>query len=152
MIRRMVETDYTGVRNLMQQVHHLHHVNRPDIFGEGEALRETYFQKLLAEEYMNYVYVENEKIVGLLVMKHEITPAYEVMNAKDIFYISDLVVDENYRKRGIAHALYHQAVATAKESHASRVELTVWSFNKEAIAFYESLGMQPMNLRMEMKI
>ncbi len=152
MIRRMLETDYAGVRKLMQQVHHLHHVNRPDIFGEGEALRKPYFQKLLGEEYTNFVYVEDEKIVGLLVMRHESAQAYEVMKERNIFYISDLVVDENYRKRGIAHALYHQAIAVAKESHASRVELTVWSFNKDAIAFYESLGMQPMNLRMEMKI
>jgi diamine N-acetyltransferase len=32
------------------------------------------------------------------------------------------------------------------------MQLTVWEFNKNAIKFYESLGMSTMNRRMELKL
>ena len=35
---------------------------------------------------------------------------------------------------------------------ATGIELTVWSFNQDAIRFYESLGMTPMNMTMEKKL
>lgn len=38
MIRKMLKSDYEGVRKLMKQVYQLHYVNRPDIFLDGDAL------------------------------------------------------------------------------------------------------------------
>ena len=41
----MLKSDYAGVRKLMKQVHQLHYVNRPDIFLDGDALSQSYFEK-----------------------------------------------------------------------------------------------------------
>ena len=152
MIRKMLKSDYAGVRKLMKQVHHLHYINRPDICRDGDALSQSYFAKLFQDEYFHYVYIKEDEIVGLLMMEHHVKPGYEVVNDRNVFYISDLVVDENHRKSGIGRELYHYAEDVAKAYEATGIELTVWSFNQDAIRFYESLGMTPMNMTMEKKV
>ena len=136
MIRKMLKSDYDGVRKLMKQVHQLHYINRPDIFWDGDALSQSYFEKLFQDEYFHYVYIKEDEIV----------------NDRNVFYICDLVVDENHRKSGIGRELYHYAEDVAKAYEATGIELTVWSFNQDAIRFYESLGMTPMNMTMEKKV
>ena len=148
----MLKSDYDGVRKLMKQVHQLHYINRPDIFRDGDAWSQSYFAKLFQDEYFHYVYVKDDEIVGLLMMEHHVKPGYEVVNDRNVFYISDLVVDENHRKSGIGRELYHYAEDVAKAYEATGIELTVWSFNQDAIRFYESLGMTPMNMTMEKKV
>lgn len=152
MIRKMLKSDYDGVRKLMKQVHQLHYINRPDIFRDGDALSQSYFAKFFQDEYFHYVYVKDDEIVGLLMMEHHVKPGYEVVNDRNVFYISDLVVDENHRKSGIGRELYDYAEGVAKAYEATGIELTVWSFNQDAIRFYESLGMTPMNMTMEKKV
>lgn len=152
MIRKMLKSDYEGVKKLMKQVHQLHYVNRPDIFLDGDALSKSYFDKLFHDEYFHYVYVKDDEIVGLLMMEHHVKPGYEVVNDRNVFYISDLVVDENHRKSGIGRELYGYAATVAKSYEATGIELTAWSFNQDAIRFYESLGMTPMNMTMEKKV
>lgn len=88
----MLKSDYEGVKKLMKQVHQLHYVNRPDIFLDGDALSKSYFGKLFHDEYFCYVYVKDDEIVGLLMMEHHVKPGYEVVNDRNVFYISDLVV------------------------------------------------------------
>jgi GNAT superfamily N-acetyltransferase len=41
---------------------------------------------------------------------------------------------------GIGQALLRRAERWAAERGASELELTVWEFNQDAIAFYEKLG------------
>ena len=79
MIRKMLKSDYEGVRKLMKQVHQLHYVNRPDIFLDGDALGKSYFDKLFHDEYFCYVYVKDDEIVVLLMMEHHVKPRYEVL-------------------------------------------------------------------------
>ena len=53
MIRKMLKSDYEGVRKLMKQVHQLHYVNRPDIFLDGDALSKSYFMMNIFVMYMS---------------------------------------------------------------------------------------------------
>lgn len=101
---------------------------------------------------ISIIYIKEDEIVGLLMMEHHVKPGYEVVNDRNVFYICDLVVDENHRKSGIGRELYHYAEDVAKAYEATDIELTVWSFNQDAIRFYESLGMTPMNMTMEKKV
>ena len=123
MIRKMLKSDYDGVRKLMKQVRQLHYINRPDIFRDGDALSQSYFAKLFRDEYFHYVYVKDDEIVGLL--KQE-SPCFSYGEC--------------------------QAEDVAKAYEATGIELTVWSFNQDAIRFYESLGMTPMNMTMEKRV
>ena len=58
-------------------------------------------------------------------------------------YIDELIVDEKYRRKGIGRALFYEVAKQAKRQGAKRIDLMVWSFNKEAIKAYKSYGMTP---------
>ena len=152
MIREMNLNDYEDVRILVKQIHELHLSNRPDIYNDGESFPKEYFEKVLSDaNNLNYVYVENKKIVGVLNATLQHTNPLPIIKPRTYYFIENIVVDKNHRRKGIAKKLFHYLTLKAKENNIDSIELNVWSFNTEAIKFYESMGMNIKNIRMEIK-
>lgn len=55
-------------------------------------------------------------------------------------YIYHLVVDINYRKRGIGTALMNGAVGKLRDIGASKIHLMIYNENADAKKFYEKYG------------
>lgn len=152
MIREMNLNDYEDVRILVKQIHELHLSNRPDIYNDGESFPKEYFEKVLSDaNNLNYVYIENKKIVGVLNATLQHTNPLPIIKPRTYYFIENLVVDKNHRRKGIAKKLFSYLTLKAKENNIDSIELNVWSFNTEAIKFYESMGMNIKNIRMEIK-
>ena len=152
MIRKMNLNDYEDVRILVKQIHELHLSNRPDIYNDGESFPKEYFEKVLSDaNNLNYVYVENKKIVGVLNATLQHTNPLPIIKPRTYYFIENLVVDKNHRRKGIAKKLFSYLTLKAKENNIDSIELNVWAFNKDAIKFYESMGMNIKNIRMEIK-
>ena len=66
-------------------------------------------------------------------------------------YIEDIVVDKEYRRKGYAKRLFNELKKQINKLDIDDIELTVWPFNKSAIAFYESIGMSVKNIKYELK-
>ena len=152
MIREMNLNDYEDVRILVKQIHELHLSNRPDIYNDGESFPKEYFEKVLNDaNNLNYVYIENKKIVGVLNATLQHTNPLPIIKPRTYYFIENIVVDKNHRRKGIAKKLFSYLTLKAKENNIDSIELNVWSFNTEAIKFYESMGMNIKNIRMETK-
>ena len=152
MIREMNLNDYEDVRILVKQIHELHLSNRPDIYNDGESFPKEYFEKVLSDaNNLNYVYVENKKIVGVLNASLQYTNSLPIIKPRTYYFIENIVVDKNHRRKGIAKKLFSYLTLKAKENNIDSIELNVWSFNTEAIKFYESMGMNIKNIGMEIK-
>ena len=54
--------------------------------------------------------------------------------------VNEFGVDPAYRRRGVGKALIDRAKAWAKEQGFDRLELNMWEFNQDALAFYEAVG------------
>ena len=152
MIREMNLNDYEDVRILVKQIHELHLSNRPDIYNDGESFPKEYFEKVLSDaNNLNYVYVENKKIVGVLIAAIQHTNPLPIIKPRAFYFIENIVVDKNHRRKGIAKKLFSYLTLKAKENNIDSIELNVWAFNRDAIKFYESMGMNIKNIRMETK-
>ena len=57
--------------------------------------------------------------------------------------MDDLVVDRDYRGKGIASQLYREMEERGRKAGAKRLDLMVWEFNERARRFYENQGMRP---------
>jgi GNAT superfamily N-acetyltransferase len=55
-------------------------------------------------------------------------------------YLDDLYVQEASRGKGIGKALLQQVIAIAREENCLKVRWQVSNWNKNAIAFYQSIG------------
>lgn len=64
-------------------------------------------------------------------------------------YIDDLCVDETMRGHHIGRMLYEAALDFAREHGCYNLTLNVWSCNENAMNFYQSCGLKPQKVGME---
>lgn len=74
------------------------------------------------------------------------------MNARDFLDIDEFCVDEAYRRTGTATEMIAFIRAFAKSHGFDRIELNMWEFNQDALAFYEAVGFKTYRRYMEMKL
>lgn len=88
-----------------------------------------------------YVAVDGDQIVGRLSLARDPHPASK--------HVADLglMVAATHRRRGIGTALLDAAVAWAKGSGVSKLELHVFPWNEPAIRLYEHFGFEREGLR-----
>ena len=67
-------------------------------------------------------------------------------------WIYDIVVHEEYRRRGYAERILHLAEDRARELGAGTVELHVFGHNQAARALYEKLGFTPTDITMAKQV
>lgn len=88
----------------------------------------------------NYFFVAREpfdnRIVGMLTLI-----IYRIPFSKKA-WLEDIVVDENYRKKGIATKLIDYAVVAAKNQGVSSLNLTSQSKKEDANRLYQHLGFE----------
>lgn len=99
-----------------------------------EKFKEIYKVKLNDENSYYIVAIEENKIVGILTSELQV----KLHRSKKQCFIEDLIVDENYRNKGIGKALLQNAVEYAKNNDCEVIELTCYINNENAHRFYEN--------------
>lgn len=147
-VREMKVTDYEMVDRLMQQLHKEHVEGRPDLYIPMEHIfSEKEFEEMVSDDKKITILVEeNEEVVGICITSMRDRSGMVNMTTA---YVDELVVDEKYRRQGIAKKLCAETEKRAKELGAVRLDLMVWSFNERALKLYESLGMTPQRYILE---
>ena len=142
LIRCIRKDDYNEVDRLMKQLHKIHVNGRPDVYIDLEhPYSKEDFEKLVDnEEVISIAAEEKGVVVGICFVSMRNKSGMVTMRTA---YMDDLVVDENFQRRGIARKLFAEAEKRAKALGAERLDLMVWSFNESAKNLYESLGMKP---------
>ena len=152
LIRKAISTDIPGILNLLLQVDMVHHNGRPDFF-KGPA---TQYNAEELREIINkpqtpvFVCVEQEEILGHAFCIHKQAVGDSVLTDIKTLYIDDICVDENNRGKHIGKLLQEHVLEYAKKSGVYNITLNVWTCNPGAMKFYESLGLKPQKICMEM--
>ena len=153
MIRKAENKDYEELIKLVYQVHKLHCENRPDIYVDGNPFPKNYFDNMFNDEKsLILVFEEDKKIVGLLTASIKHNNPISIAKSRTVYFIEDIVVDNNYRRKGIGKQLYNYLEEKAIKEGIDAIELNVWAFNKTALEFYQSLGMSVKNLKLEKQL
>lgn len=152
-IRRITSHDFYGVEQLVAQVHQLHVSNRPDIYNDIVPFDREQFAGLVTDPNTIALVAEKEnRLIGFCVVTLKQPSHNPLLKARKIAYMEELCVDETYRKHGVGQQLFHEACAISKNCGAEVIELMVWSFNRDACLFYESMGMTHRSSIMEKKL
>ena len=151
-IRRAEERDAARITELLYQVQKVHSDGRPDLFVAGAK---KYGPAALGEILRDdnrpvFVAVDEEDLVlGYAFCIYEQTPPGGSMKPMKSLYIDDLCVDETMRGKHIGRLLYNAALDYAREHGCYNLTLNVWSCNESAMKFYESCGLKPQKVGME---
>ena len=153
-LRMAQETDLEQVNVLRKQVNDIHVVGKPEVFKPGfcDELRD-YIYEIFADPMKAIVVAELDgQICGFAVLNHIIRPENPFMYVRDYLDIDEFCVDEAIRRRGVAAAMIEFIKNYAKEQGFSRLELNMWEFNRDALAFYEAAGFRTYRRYMEMPL
>lgn len=147
--------DCERIRPLQKEIADLHHKGRPDLF-KTEAryfTREAFAERLNDPNHTIYIAeADHDEVVGYAFAWMISYRNHATYIDHDCFYIDDICVLNSYQRNGIGKRLFECCKEKAKEKNCKRLELGVWEFNKDAIAFYESCKMTERVRRMEYRL
>ena len=148
-IRNAEPTDYARVEALMQQVHQLHLGWRPDIYKAAETIYpRAYFERLVAEKRI-LVAEQNGIVVGHLTFAYRHI-ASDKQVTRDVIFVDDLAVQEEYRGHGIGAKLLTAVKDKVRAEHLDGLELQVNARNTAAKKMYEKFGFTEKSINMEL--
>ncbi len=149
-IRPAIKEDHPAITTIGIETQAIHAEAYPAIFRQGvSGIPFEYFTRTLTSENAKVFVAEVEKqVVGYVFLYIHDAPPYSYLMPRRVVEISDIAVLKAYNSKGIGHQLFAASVEWAKARGATDLELQVWEFNKNAIAFYERLGMVPINRTM----
>ena len=152
MIRRAIEKDIPKIIDLLKQVCLVHHKCRPDIFKVGTKYSTEELKAILKDDIRPILVSvdENDNVQGYCFCIYQQHLNNSVLTDIKTLYIDDLCVDETLRGKHIGKELYESAVELAKDTGCYNLTLNVWSCNQSALKFYESLGLLPQKIGMEL--
>ena len=153
-IRFAKKEDLEQINQLRQQVNDLHVKGKPEIFKPGfsDELREYIYDIFRDAQKKIIVCVSDGNICALAVLHHIIRPETPYMFERDYLDIDEFCVDEAFRRRGIGARMIDFIRDFAKSEGFERIELNMWEFNQDALAFYEAVGFSTYRRYMEMKL
>lgn len=91
-------------------------------------------------EFEVFVAEVEDNIVGIALYYKR----YSTWKGKSL-HLEDLIVNKQYRGKGIGKALYRKMIKTAYENGINRLEWEVLDWNKNAIEFYLNSGAEMLN-------
>lgn len=150
-IRLAKEEDIEKINELLFQVQKIHSDVRPDLFKANTKKYTTLEIKKILNDINKPIFVatdELNEIYGyafcIIIENNSST-----LNNIKTLYIDDLCVDQAKRLNHIGTMLYEYVLNYAKEINCYNVTLNVWADNKEALKFYEHIGMRIQKIGME---
>lgn len=151
MIRRAVEKDIPYIDKLLFQVHKVHHDVRPDLFKDGtKKYTDEELIKIIHNDLTPvFVYEEKDIVLGYAFCIHQQHINDNNLTDVKVLYIDDLCVDEKARGKHIGTKLYEYVLDYAKKNNYYEVTLNVWTDNKNALKFYEHIGLKIQKIGME---
>lgn len=151
-IRRAKEQDMDGINDLLMQVCLVHHKGRPDLFKYGaKKYTDEQLRELIADDQRPIFTAvdENDKVLGYAFCIFQQHMNDNILTDIKTLYIDDLCVDEKIRGQHIGKSLYEYVLDFAREQKCYNVTLNVWSLNESAMKFYQSCGLKPQKVGME---
>ena len=141
-VRAATAADLSALCELSLQSNEYHTANAPYFFQipPEKWVLERYSAGAVNSDTTFLVAELNGKVVGFVRAELRPPPTLPILAPVSMFLIEEVVVDQNYRRKGIARALMAEVENAARAKGITHIHLNVWGFNGSAKALYENLG------------
>ena len=146
------KSDLPRLVDMFFESENYHRAHRPDIFKEPSRQQMSGFLEELFENEnsMSLVAKVEGEVAGLVRFRKFEAPPIPGFKDRGRWHgvIEDLVVSEQFRRRGIASRLIKKSEEIMKEQGVSHIQLNVYSFNEGAQKLYKKMGYGEMYYRL----
>ncbi len=150
-VRPARATDYDGLCQVIAEVDALHREALPHIFRAADAPvrdRADVLSWIADEDIGLFVAEAAGEVIGFVQVVVRESPPVPIFVPRRYAVVDSLAVKAAFRGSGGGRALMAWAEKWASSRGAGAIELHVWEFNRDAIAFYERLGYATASRRM----
>ena len=154
-IRKVTIDDYDAMCELFKEVDALHSEHLPHVFQrpEGAAREREHYLGLLADEGVCLLVAQSgSDLVGYVHAIMKDAPAVPLFVPRRYAVVDEVLVRSGFQFHGIGRRLMDEAQAWAAANGATSIELNVYEFNENAIAFYERLGYHTLSRKMSKEL
>lgn len=136
--------DEIGIKECIAELKEYESQFDPDYFTNEESVNRLFKSILKEKENGGEIFVaeSNNKIVGFVSLGIDDKNDELIVNKIPTAYISDIIVLEGYRGKGIGKALLKKAENFTKEKGLKYIKLIVFAENNKAIELYKSFGFE----------
>jgi GNAT superfamily N-acetyltransferase len=139
--------DAPSLNALFEVLDELHRQARPHVFRKPPAARreQIWLEEMIQGPDSAILLAEgiDRTIIGLAVLAVRSVAAIPVREARQLVEIIELVVTAEARHLGVGRCLIDAAKTWARERDIPALEVSAWSFNREATDFYRRIGFEP---------
>ena len=144
-IRPARPSDHGALCSLWEEVDEMHRLARPDLFqkSEGPPRTQDFFNQIIAGPDSTVLVAEKTgqgDLVGSVVLRLQSTSDLAILKPRCFLEINEIVVHSSAQRQGVGRTLMIAAAQWGQVKGVQDIELSVHSFNKDAVAFYQSLG------------
>jgi diamine N-acetyltransferase len=141
-IREAIIDDFEYLNELYAHVDQAHHDAHPEQFKQSSDIKRpySYFEDLLNDKNIKiFVACIEDEIIGFI---HAEVKKYNhpVLYSYQYGHITDIAVNKKHKRMGIGKILFQTVEQWFKEMSVKEITLSVFSFNTEAISFYQHNG------------
>lgn len=151
MVRKMQGKDFEQVNKIFKEVHQFHCKNTPFFKNIDPCEKEFFIEMLKEKNIVKLVEVKNDIVRGFLIGQL-LQKEGRLSKSRKILFIDNLGVETRFQKKGVGECLIGFAKSIAKENDCTEIELNVWTFNSNAIKFYNHIGFQEIRKTMQLQI
>ena len=143
-IRRLREEDVPLLEGLLAELDASHYKGDPQSYRSAEEMAEIRQKQHIFERYFDgsiiaFIASSNRKVVGFVSgsIRHTATLTSP---KKQVGFINELVVTDEYRDAGVELSLMDRIESDFKHHDIEEIGLTVASFNQKSEDFYHMMG------------
>ena len=154
LIRDANVTDLGALTALVSEVQDLHVANRPEMFRATVAAEIEEWLRQSFENPAVKIWVADiaGTARGYIVVVIREQPRGPFNFARTWLELDQIGVQRAHRRAGVARGLVAAALAYARAKGITDVELSSWSFNRDAHRAFEKLGLAPKVVRFEVRL
>ena len=133
--------------NLYIEGYNMHYENRKDMFlkKSDDDLKSYLINTLKNSSEIILVIEIDNKIIGYAAIQYK-------GKLEKYLWINEIIIDSDYRNKGYGKKLIDEINLFAFKNNCKRIELNCWSFNEEALKFYEKIGFNQQRIVFEKEV
>lgn len=150
-IRPACFEDFKDYNRLYLEINDLHAAAHPELFRLTSAPprdEEDFLIQLHDPGQAIFIAEIDGRAAGFINVVLREAPPLEILAPRRFAVIDSIGVSRRFRRQGTGRALMQRAEQWAAEKGAASVELTVYEFNRSAVAFYQQLGYGSLSRKM----
>lgn len=150
-IQKATKEDFLGIHKIFQEVHD-HHLNGTiNTFKDIDPFTKEEFLESLKDKN-TFILIAKEKEIEGFILATIIEKEGRHTKFKRTLHINTIGTKKDSQNKGIGTLLINEIKRIVKENKCDNINLSVWSFNDNAIKFYKHIGFKNQKINMEITL